>query len=195
MKRVLLLTVLALMVSLNCSGPAEQKKLRKTDGPFFGNGFHNGWADQNSITIWTRLTTLPDLNKSGIHFNELTKEQSDSLARSSDKKSIHSLQIPEGYTLDQMADSCPGAAGEVKLTYYPQNKLNNKVVTKWNSVDPSKNFTKQWKLTGLTPNTSYVVEILARTDDKAGVSDTIQGAFITAPSKTNLDAVNFSIVT
>jgi hypothetical protein len=29
---------------------------KETNGPYFGNGFHNGWADQHSIVIWTRLT-------------------------------------------------------------------------------------------------------------------------------------------
>tara|TARA_B100000809_G_scaffold8645_1_gene8306 strand:+ start:360 stop:1841 length:1482 start_codon:yes stop_codon:yes gene_type:complete len=169
--------------------------LKKTDGPYFGNGIHNGWADQNSITIWTRLTTIPDLNKSGILFKEIPKPASDSLARIYDKETFHSLQIPEGATLDQMDGSCPGTAGEVKLTYYPQNDRSDKIETKWNAVDPSKNFTKQWRLTGLTASTSYAVEILARKDEQSVVSDTIKGVFKTAASKTNEDTINFSIVT
>ena len=32
----------------------------KNDGPFFGNGCKNGWADQNSISIWSRLTENPN---------------------------------------------------------------------------------------------------------------------------------------
>ena len=40
----------------------------KNEGPYFGNGFHNGWADQNSIVIWTRLTQNPELNRSGPEF-------------------------------------------------------------------------------------------------------------------------------
>ena len=32
----------------------------KSKGPYFGNGFHNGWADQTSIVIWTRLTKNED---------------------------------------------------------------------------------------------------------------------------------------
>ena len=34
----------------------------KTNGPYFGNGIKNGWADQNSIVIWTRLTKLEDVS-------------------------------------------------------------------------------------------------------------------------------------
>ena len=37
-------------------------------GPFFGNGFHNGWADQSSVVIWTRLTKVPEMNRSGPEF-------------------------------------------------------------------------------------------------------------------------------
>ena len=105
----MILITIATSVILGCS--QETKK----EGPYFGNGFRNGWADHNSIIIWTRLATIPDLNKSGVHFKELTKEQSNSLSGSTDKKTLHTLQIPEGYTLDQMDASCPGAEGEVKL--------------------------------------------------------------------------------
>lgn len=43
-------TVLILLLILSFSCKNEQA------GPFFGNGLHNGWADQNSVVIWTRLT-------------------------------------------------------------------------------------------------------------------------------------------
>ena len=43
--------------------------------PYFGNGVHNGWADQDSVAIWTRLTKNPELNAQGVPFIELTKEQ------------------------------------------------------------------------------------------------------------------------
>ncbi|MBN2665915.1 MAG: hypothetical protein JXR67_05350 [Bacteroidales bacterium] len=40
----------------------------KPEGPFFGNGIHNGWADQNSVVIWTRLTAVPEMNRTGPGF-------------------------------------------------------------------------------------------------------------------------------
>jgi phosphodiesterase/alkaline phosphatase D-like protein len=49
MLRKLLLSALGLLF-LSCQTP------EKGEGPFFANGIKNGWADQNSIVLWTRLT-------------------------------------------------------------------------------------------------------------------------------------------
>ena len=81
------LILIAITTSVILGYSQEAKK----EGPYFGNGFRNGWADHKSIIIWTRLTTIPDLNKSGVHFKELTKEQSNSLSRSTDKKTFHKV--------------------------------------------------------------------------------------------------------
>ena len=59
------LLILIVVSSLSC----ESEKLK--EGPYFGNGIHNGWADQNSIVIWTRLTKTPDLNLTGQKFTEI----------------------------------------------------------------------------------------------------------------------------
>jgi len=48
---------------------------RETDGPYFGNGLHNEWADQHSIVIWTRLTQHPEMNLYGQPFIPLTTER------------------------------------------------------------------------------------------------------------------------
>lgn len=187
--KIILYTIFPIFLVISCNQFEEPK------GPYFGNGFHNGWADQNSIVIWTRLTAIPDLNQSGIHFKQLTKKQNDSLENLTNKEYLHSSQIPEGYTLDQMDASCPGMGGEVRLTYYPVSIPNDKVETQWIAVDPSKNFTKQWKLDNLNSNTAYAVEILARLNEKSGISDTIRGVFKTAPSEKDIDAINFTVVT
>lgn len=135
-------------------------RLKETDGPYFGNGFHNGWADQNSIVIWTRLT-----------------------------------QIPEGLTLNDMIGACPGAAGEVKLSYFPLKNAENKTETKWIAVDNNKNFTIQWKLENLSPDTKYVVEVEARLNESSAVSDKIEGAFRTPPPIEKEEEIEFCVVT
>jgi len=50
-------------------------KKQITDGPYFGNGFHNGWADQTSVVIWTRLTQNPEMNVNGKKFLQVTNKQ------------------------------------------------------------------------------------------------------------------------
>ena len=53
---------------------------------------------------------------------------------------IYKAQIPEGLTLDEMIGACPGAAGEVKLTYYPFTNSENTNRNKWVAVDENKNY-------------------------------------------------------
>ena len=77
-------------------------QLDNRDGPYFGNGFHNGWADQHSIVIWTRLTLNPDMNLAGQPFIPLTSEQRNYLDKLGNRDSIHLAQIPDSLTLTDM---------------------------------------------------------------------------------------------
>lgn len=171
----------------------ETKK--QTNGPFFGNGFHNGWADQNSIVIWTRLTKIPEGKSNGTDFLEPSSKERKRLINNGTPEEIMKAQIPEGLTLDQMVGACPGAPGEVKLTYYPLTDKENRMETDWVAVDPDKNFTKQWKLDNLLPGTKYVVKIQARQNKETEISDETEGAFRTAPAPENKENIDFCIVT
>lgn len=96
--------------------------INSENAPYFGNGVHNGWADQNSITIWTRLTQYPELNSQGSPFLELTTEQQKNFADLNDISFLESVQIPEKLVLKDMEGACPGTTGEVQLSYQgPQN--------------------------------------------------------------------------
>jgi alkaline phosphatase D len=165
------------------------------DGPFFGNGFHNGWADQNSAVIWTRLTMTPDLNRSGPEFLIPSATEHRRLDKMANADSIFNAQIPGGYTLDQMEGACPGMSGEVKLAYYPLKDPDNRIETEWSSVNAEKNFTYQWRLTGLSSDTKYVVEIESRKPGRSKISDKISGSFRTPPDPGMTRDLNFFIVT
>src|SRR6056297_2229375 len=107
-KLILILFISGIIIS--CSFKKE------TEGPYFGNGFHNGWADQHSIVIWTRLTQNPDANDNMNEFIELSRDTVRYLDYEADTAKILAAQLPEGITLDEMNGGCPGAVGEVKLT-------------------------------------------------------------------------------
>lgn len=181
-------SLLGLML-VSCASPPPA-----TDGPYFGNGFRNGWADQNSAVIWTRLTTIPDGRNSDLHFVEISRQESDSLGKLTDVQMLNRSQLPEGVSLDQIHGACPGAAGEVKLRYYPQNGESEARETDWVAVDPEKNYTHQWQLKDLTAGTNYQLEFLARRDEASPVSDTFRGHFQTAPNEQTARPLNFSIV-
>jgi len=168
---------------------------KKTEGPYFGNGFHNGWADQTSIVIWTRLTKNPELNREGQKFLMPTAEEVRELDQNGDNDKIFQAQIPGGYSLEQMEGACPGTTGEVKLTYYPLKDTENRIETDWSEVDAGKNFTYQWRIKDLNPDTKYVLVIEARKDNRSNVSACIDGAFKTPPAPDKTSDLEFCIVT
>ncbi len=168
---------------------------QQSEGPYFGNGFRNGWAEQHSITIWTRLTQNPDMNFEGQPFIPLTKKEQRQLADVTDKSVLHSKQIPDSLTLGDMEGACQGTDGEVRLSYFPEGNPGDKVQTDWAKVDASKNFTMQWKLTKLESGTKYIVEIYSRKSEGYVISDTVNGAFVTAPDENANKDIRFSVVT
>jgi alkaline phosphatase D len=168
---------------------------KESEGPFFGNGFHNGWADQSTIVIWTRLTQIPEGNSGGAEFIDISSEEAKRLDKEGDAEEIHAAQIPEGLTLDDMYGACPGAPGKVKLTYYASENANKKTSTAWVAVDIDKNFTSQWKLKNLTPDTKYIVRIKARPEKGLRVSNLIEGTFRTPPAEDSIRDIEFCVVT
>jgi len=176
-----------LLICFSCS--------KKTEGPFFGNGFHNGWADQHSVVLWTRLTKTPEMNREGPLFLVPAAEEHRRLDKMANPDSIFKAQIPEYYKLEQMEGACPGMNGEVKLVYYPLWHDDQKVIKEWQQVDEKKNFTLQWRLTGLIPDTKYVVTLYARRIGRKEITDSIAGAFRTPPPADSVRNINFCIVT
>ena len=156
---------LFLSVIFACS---QKESTSKQEGPFFGNGFHNGWADQESIVIWTRLTQWKEGNADGKKFISLTKDESDLLDENPTKEMIHGAQIPEGLSLDDMEGACPGSPGEVKLTYYPADQPDKKMELPWVAVNTDENYTYQWQLEALSADTEYKVVLEARRGSGSG---------------------------
>lgn len=187
-EKLKLISFVAVLILVSCGE-------KSVDGPFFGNGFHNGWADQTSIVIWTRLTKIPEGISEGTDFLVPSSEERRRLNSNGTPEEIMKAQIPDGLSLDQMIGSCPGASGEVKLTYYPLTDKENITESDWVAVDNDKNFTKQWKLENLLPGSKYVVKIQARQNKNSNISDETEGAFRTAPAPETKDDIDFCIVT
>src|SRR5665811_942417 len=82
------------------------ENLKDTKGPYFGNGFHNGWADQNSIVLWTRLTQNPEGNVDGAKFLIPSSKEHKILNNEANAENIYNAQIPKGLTLNDMIGAC-----------------------------------------------------------------------------------------
>ena len=170
------------------------EKENKTNGPYFGNGLKNGWADQNSIVIWTRLTQYKEAYFEGEPFNEISKDLMLSLAKNPDIDSIYDSQIPKGLKLSDMEGYCPGMDGEVQLHYYLKSSPTEIVVSDWVEVDQKKDFTYQWNLSALKPGGLYGLKVFSRQKGTKKIQDSIFGSFILPSEKSSIQAVKFCVV-
>lgn len=186
---IIYLIIISFTVLAACNNNSE------SEGPYFGNGFHNGWADQNSIVIWTRLTKTPELNADGHKFLDIDEGIYKKIDVTAADETFLKGQIPEGSTLEQMEGACPGISGEVKLLYYPLENPDNKIEIEWMPVDINKNFTKQWKLENLQAGAKYNIELYARSLGNSSISDTITGFFQTPSLANSIVSADFCIVT
>lgn len=176
--------------------PKEKlKKVKNFESPQLANAFRNGWADQTSIVLWSRTTARPEMNADGRQFLLLSKERVAKLTSSTDEKELVASQLPDNAQLHQMAGACPGAAGELQLTYFPRAKKNQAKTVAWQATHDESDYTLQWRLEDLQPGTEYSVIIEARPIGKKSVTAVVRGSFKTAPREKDSADVTFCLTT
>ena len=178
-----------------------------------GNGVRNGWADSDSIQIWTRTTLWPEMNWEGREFVIPQRPQLRELIQSRDAALQLKSQLPEGATLDQMEAACPGTAGRVRLVYWPLDSEQSEGAAQWPPVIPEppadaqqtdaittaaeSDFTAQWTLTELLPGTTYGVRVEAvpLDHDNFMQATVYPASFRTAPAADDRNGVRFCMTT
>ena len=165
------------------------------DGPFLGNAVRNGWADQTSIVLWTRTTRYPEMIVDGPTFLQFSKADDRHYADVRDAAALLASQIPEGASLDAMFGACPGAPGEVRLSYFPEGQLKAIKTTPWTATSADHDFTAQWHLEDLRPGRAYAIVVEARPSGGSEVSAVVRGKFRTAPAANQTEPIGFCITT
>ncbi len=165
-----------------------------SNGPYLGNSIHNGWVDQDSIVIWSRLTTIPDRVLDGPDFIFFSRAEMNELEKELDDAVYLARQVPEGAVLSEMVGACPGSPGEIRIHYFPSDNIGKKQTIDWQPVDETKNYTLQWKLEKLTAGTEYTIIVEARSGKDMPVSDQVIGRFKTAPKEDAVEPIRFSVV-
>lgn len=179
-------------VQLDATAAEEPATL---DAPFLANAMRNSWADQDSIVLWTRTTAQPEMVSDGPRFIEISNRDSSKLAQIRDQEELHRAQLPEGVKLEEMFGACPGAPGEVRLTYFPTLQRKSAVQTEWVPTSADHDFTAQWKIEGLKPNKEYSAVIEARPIDGDALTAVIRGSFKTAPAVSQSKNLRFCVTT
>ena len=163
--------------------------------PYLGNAMRNSWADQESIVLWTRTTASPDLFADGKRFISIDKSSAAKLSKETDPQKLMAAQIPEGTALSAMFGACPGAPGRVRLTYFPVKQRKAIKSTPWVTTSADSDFTAQWKIKELKPDTFYAAVIEAKPIDREELTAVVRGQFRTAPEKNAEEKLKFCVTT
>ena len=171
----------------------------EANGVHMANGVKIGEVTSTTGTIWVRLTARADYKCDGLEFQEPQLEKTPDgdkvdTARSSPEHG-YCHQIPHGHRLEEMQTVVPGARGQVRLRYWPENEIAKAVSVDWAPVDASRDFTRQFRLSSLRPGTRYEFVVEDRSSGDAAVMASVRNSFRTAPTIDVDSEVTFTVVT
>ncbi len=188
MKLTSLGAVLLMLVGCALCGVTVTEE--KTGPPYQANGVKIGEVTQTSAIIWTRLTEKPERNTDGIPFAKTKK-----LKNEKGELLPPPPVLPIGARLYQMKNAVPGMMGQTRIVYWTVGKEDQKIETPWMTVNPKRDFTRQFVLTDLQPSTGHSFEVECRPDASTNTGQKVKGRFKTAPSPDDPARVVFTVVT
>ncbi len=166
-------------------------------GPFQATGIKIGEVTESQAIIWTRLTKNPSRVDSTAPMPEVLyrNPETGNLEKRSGRPDLEPVvKFPEGYTIETIEGAVPGTDGEVRILYRAENE-NEWKTTEWQPVDPKRDYTRQFKLEGLKPNTRYLIKVESRSISTHQVGETVEGSFLTAPLPDQPSRVVFTVTT
>jgi len=166
--------------------------------PFQANGIKIGEVTDTSAIVWVRLTLqrtrgfdVPLSNVGG------RKKRKEALKRLKDKDQVEEQDVEEWLSWSEaLEESAPGTSGYARIQYRETNMDGTGgsfKSTSWEFIGSGLNdYTHQFTLEVLTPNTRY--EVLVESRSKAGLSgETVRGWFKTAPLPNESERVVFTV--
>jgi alkaline phosphatase D len=130
-----------------------------------------------------RLSAADIYVGSGVKAGEITDRSAIVLIR---------LTTADGQNADGLI---PGREGQARLHYSPDKQLADASVTPWESARPAVDWSIQFRLNDLKPQTRYHYRVEYRTDAKAASESSDHFSFVTAPPPDQRAAVKFHLTT
>lgn len=159
-------------------------------GPFLATGFKVGEVAPDTAIVWTRTTLRPERNPADGPMIEV-RYRPGGRGRN---RVFDRVVFPPGVTVADLRNAVPGAPGETRVRYRPQTETAWQT-TEWRAVDPDRDFTRQFRLTGLRPATTYTLAVECRPPGGDAPSAALTGQFRTAPAPEQPARVVFAVST
>jgi alkaline phosphatase D len=178
------------------AGLAVSMAATPAQGPFQATGIKIGEVTDTSAILWTRLTLKAERNPADGPMVEIVdiNETGAGKTKKPDKARVPKTAVyPPGVTVADIRDAVPGAPGEVRVLYKPAGAASWQE-TSWQAVDPERDFTAHFPLTGLKPKTPYALKVESRGPGGAA-GQTLEGRFHTATTAEEPARVVFTVVT
>jgi alkaline phosphatase D len=162
-------------------------------GPFLATGIKIGEVTDHSAIVWTRLTLKEKRNPSDGPMVTIDYEGAENASDGRRSRSVKAIHFPLGCTAADLRNAAPGIDGDVRVLWKgePQKAWQE---SPWHPVKPLRDFTRQFTLDGLQPNTAYQVRVESRSIDGAPGA-TLTGRFRTAPKADQARRVVFTAST
>lgn len=168
-----ILTAGGLAVLLSCAPEPPAVECRQATGVKVGE------VTPTSAIVWTRVTEESERNWNGIERRGRPDRDAP----------------PEQLDPRQLEGSAPGAPGHVRVRYGKAPDLANAAETAWKRVEPDDDYTHQFLIEGLEPDTKYYFAV--ETSDPTGEVEHVPmtGSFRTAPPPGDYRDVTFTVIT
>jgi alkaline phosphatase D len=169
---------------------------------YLADGVKIGEVSTESAIIWTRLTRQPERVMDGVAFRTRADLEKDNAPPKNETYEARALRIsapiPEGpqlggHALDEMDGAVPGATGEVRVVYWPEDSTAETVLP-WARITTARDFSHQFELRGLRADSRYRFRVEGRSAAGAGTC-VREGGFRTAPAADAIARVTFTAVT
>jgi alkaline phosphatase D len=168
-----------------------------SDGPWMATGIKIGEVSQTEAIIWVRLTENPERvgdDASLPDVKYIDPESGNLIERLGRPDMTPVVTYPEGYSIRNIQGACPGSQGMARVKYKIVDEARWKSLD-WQKVEPEKDFTYQFPLSGLTPGETYELMVEAKPLKGRKVSASLEGEFKTAPLADKQSEVNFIVTT
>jgi len=166
-------------------------------GPYQTTGIKIGEVTENSAIVWTRLThdaqrigsqaPMPEVRYRDPKTGALRDTPAGGRAGS---KPV--VTFPRNSTIETIEGAVPGAVGGVTVLYRQAGASDWKEAD-FRAVDPKRDFTCQFSLKDLRPDTKYQLRVEALGENTKG--QVVEGGFRTAPRADESARVLFTVIT